>query len=227
MGASFFTSDTDAFLMVGSNNFAALISNDPEKYGLTADDVSAFNVVNDAWQAALRLAEPTGTRTKALVCAKNEARAAMCKMAALLTQRINGHPGLTDQDRTELGISVRKKPSPLGPPGTPTAFNAKLQTPGSLELTWKCDNPRGSTGTIYRISRRLTEDGPWVNIGQSGVKRFIDTTLPPGTVGLMYEIQATRSTCAGSPARFAVNFGVSGAFPISRIGGDPRMQQAA
>jgi len=50
----------------------------------------------------------------------------------------------------------------------------------------------------------------FVYIGASGVKQFIDTSLPPGPTRVTYQITAIRSTRASHPAQFTINFGVAG-----------------
>jgi hypothetical protein len=47
-------------------------------------------------------------------------------------------------------------------------------------------------------------------VGASGVKSFVDDTLPSGASPVTYQITAVRSTARGNPAQFVVNFGVGG-----------------
>ena len=101
-------------------------------------------------------------------------------------------------------------PSPVGPPGTPTGFKVELNQDGSLKLSFKCANPRGSTSTIYQISRRTNPGGEFEFIGSSGPRYFVDAKLPAGTTSVTYQVVAVRSTAMGSPAQFNVNFGVGG-----------------
>ena len=99
--------------------------------------------------------------------------------------------------------------SPIGAPGTPTRFTVKLDAIGAVTLTWKCKNPRGSTGTTYYIWRQI-DNGPFVYMGICGTKRYVDETFPRGTASVTYRIQAMRSKTKGPPALFPVNFGTSG-----------------
>ena len=101
-------------------------------------------------------------------------------------------------------------PSPLPAPGKPTDFSITLDALGALSLKWKCANPKGSSGTMYQIWRRIGPDGEFTHVGGSGTKRFVDETLPAGSTRVTYQIQAVRSTAVGPLARFDVNFGVMG-----------------
>ncbi|MEA2711480.1 MAG: hypothetical protein QOF78_4081 [Phycisphaerales bacterium] len=103
-------------------------------------------------------------------------------------------------------------PSPVGPPGTPTAFKVMLNPDGSLELTWKCSNPTGAGGTIYQVSRKVGTGagGNFEIIGGSGQRKFVDATVPAAVASVTYRIRANRSTVMGTANDFTVNFGVGG-----------------
>jgi hypothetical protein len=66
---------------------------------------------------------------------------------------------------------------------------------------------RGAVGTTYHVWRRIGPSGPFTCLGATGVKKFVDETLPQGLAQVTYQIQAVRSTKAGPWARFDVNFG--------------------
>lgn len=121
------------------------------------------------------------------------------------------------------------------PPGTPRSLRADLLPAGGLRLTWKCDNPRGTQGTLYEIRRSdapsigaASGDGgdydaaggggdarggsaahPLVYLDTVGEKRFIDPRPPATRGGVIYQITALRSTRRGKPARFGVNIGAN------------------
>ena len=103
-------------------------------------------------------------------------------------------------------------PSTLPPPGTPADFTVALLQDGALKLGWKCNNPTGTTGTMYEVLRRAgsSMSGPFNFIGQVGVKSIIDSTLPAGASPCTYRVTAVRSTQRGAPAQFTVTFGVGG-----------------
>jgi hypothetical protein len=124
-------------------------------------------------------------------------------------------------------IPVPATPTPVPPPGMPTAFGAILKPNGALELRWKCANPPGSTGTFYQVGRRVGATGEFKIIGGSGNKKFIDDTVPAGVAGVTYEIVAIRSTSIGTADRFTVSFGVGGAGEatalVAQAGGAPKL----
>jgi hypothetical protein len=107
-------------------------------------------------------------------------------------------------------------PSPVPAPGTPTDFTVNLMQDGTLELKWKCPNPSGAGGTIYQLQRRAGAATEWTFAGATGSRRFVDASLPAGAAPVTYMITAVRSTAAGNPAQFTVNFGAGGVASIER-----------
>jgi hypothetical protein len=103
-------------------------------------------------------------------------------------------------------------PGSTPPPGTPFDFTVRLLQNGALELKWKCNNPSGTSGTIYEVSRRLggSTSGPFEYVGPTGVKTIIDDTVPSNSGPITYKITAIRSTQRGNPAQFTVTFGMGG-----------------
>jgi hypothetical protein len=104
-------------------------------------------------------------------------------------------------------LSPPKENAPIPAPGTPYRFQVDLWPNGGLKLKWKCDNPGRGERTMYQVYRRIGERGQLVYLGSSGKKHFIDQTVPRGAAGVVYSIQATRSTKVGLAAQFNVHFG--------------------
>ena len=104
-------------------------------------------------------------------------------------------------------IPPPSKPAPVAPPGQPSNFAFHIDGDGSLKLTWKCKNPRNSSGTTYKIERQIGLAGDFVYVGQAGTKRYTDSTVPIGTSNITYRITAMRSTALGPCADFNVTFG--------------------
>lgn len=103
-------------------------------------------------------------------------------------------------------------PSPVPPPGMPEAFKVTLTPDGWLELAWKCQNPAGAAGTVYQVARKIgaAAAAEFAILGSSGIKKFIDNTVPAGAAQVTYRVQAIRSTQVGVANNVTVNFGVGG-----------------
>jgi len=115
MDRSFFYG-TDAETASGSANFSSLIQGTPTAFGLVAAQGTAYEVVNMAYQVAYDAAITPATRTKGAVAAKNDAKKALRVMASDLSKIIDGTPTVTDQQKIDLGLAIRKTPSPVPVP---------------------------------------------------------------------------------------------------------------
>jgi hypothetical protein len=193
-------------LLSGSRNFAEKISLDWAAYGISEAMAMEYVALDAQWQAAYMLACNPASRTSGRVISKNSFRERVTAMASSLGQIICGNPNVSSAQRIALGLSVRDQPSPLPPPGTPTRLTTRLGGDGSLILSWKCDNPKGSRGTLYEIWRQLN-GGAFEFLQVVGVKRYRDHSLPVGASGIAYKIRATRSTKTGPWTRFNVSIG--------------------
>ncbi|MBK8267891.1 MAG: hypothetical protein IPK83_06130 [Planctomycetes bacterium] len=110
-------------------------------------------------------------------------------------------------------------PTPAPPPAQPTNLNVSLDpTEGYLMLSWKAENPVGTSGTSYIIKRKLPTESVFSFIGVSGTKKFVDESLVAGPDSVQYTVQGTRANQVGpvSPI-FTISFGRSpdGGFSMS------------
>lgn len=107
---------TDADLLIWSRNFLAGVSADPGAVGLTPAQVAAYVPVHEAYAAAYTAAKNPITRTAGAVAAKNQKRAALQAAARGLVKFIEGTPGVTIEQKIDLGLTVRKHPTRIGRP---------------------------------------------------------------------------------------------------------------
>lgn len=104
-------------------------------------------------------------------------------------------------------LPVPANPRAVGALGKPDHFKLQVDQSGALTLTWKNRNPESATGVVYQIRRRLGSNGAFEYLGTAGEKKYIDTTVPPGTAQVQYQVQAMRSTSVGPLATFNVFLG--------------------
>jgi hypothetical protein len=132
----------------------------------------------------------------------------LSKMGSVAVQQIRAAGDVGGSEvYTRAHVPRRKRHSRAPEPGTPTEFVYELLASGWIRAKWKCANPRGTQGTLYRIEREIGHGGTFEPVGTVGVKKFIDRSIPPGTAQVVYRITALRSTGPGQPACFIVNFG--------------------
>jgi hypothetical protein len=108
-------------LLVWSANFAQHIQPDPLALGLTSAQCAAYQAKHDAFAALYREANEPRTRTHPVITAKDESREALLAEARLLGRIIRAHPGVTAQQRINLGLSA--------PPGKGTAIAPPEKAP--------------------------------------------------------------------------------------------------
>ena len=185
---------------------------------LAADDIG---ITSGEGEALLAAATAAREAYNASIVARDASKAAtqtfyndtsdMATMGAGLLAKIKAFAEATQDPSVYAAAQIPPPaaPTPVAAPGTPMDFSVLLMQSGAIELRWKCNNPVGTQGTIYECRRKIG-GGAFTFIGASGVRSFIDDTLPSGSVGVTYEITATRSTKRGLPAQFNVNFGVGG-----------------
>jgi hypothetical protein len=184
-------------------NVAEAIGSTPEEIAavqdITADAREAY-----AQQQAAQAAAQAATIRLRNALAKMQTLGSAVIVRARVKAQTSGDPAVYSMAR----IPVPEKGSPLAEPGTPSGFKVQLQQDGTLELGWTCENPAGSSGTIYEIFR--SDAGPggrFAYIGNTGAKKFTDARIPAGASQVTYKLQAVRSTKVGACAFFNVNFG--------------------
>jgi hypothetical protein len=102
-----------------SRNFTALISAEPERYGLDESQAAGHQALHDAFIEAYRIGTDPNTRTTTAVGIKNAARAKVVQSTRELVRVIQSARTTTNDMRTSLGITVRDvEPTPVPAPDT-------------------------------------------------------------------------------------------------------------
>jgi hypothetical protein len=198
--------------------------------GTTPAAVTDLATKTAAARAAYNAQQAAQNAAKAATNDYDIAARAMTLAVADILKQIKTQASLSGPGVYSLAeIPAPAIPSPRPAPGKPTDFTATLEENGSLNLKWKCANPAGTSGTIYQIYRRTSPTGEFTYIGGSGSKAFEDATIPAGSSGVTYQIQAVRSTAVGLWAQFNVNFGVSsgGGVTMASVSETPPTRVAA
>jgi hypothetical protein len=148
------------------------------------------------------------------------AKAATANLKTAMDAMSNAGAAIIDQVRAKARsggdavynlaeIPVPATPATKAKPGTPTDFKAAVLGDGSLELTWKCNNPVGTAGTMYQVYRSAGGSTEFSIVGGCGQRKFVDNTIPAGATQLTYKVQGMRSTVQGDWATFNVFFGTN------------------
>lgn len=121
----------DADFDAWANNFATLLTAGPVAYG--EDAASALVVQNayDTWATAYALAINPATRTPSTVANKDAERVNLDAAVRPVAQRINARSSVTNLQRSDLGITIRKTTrTPVPAPTTAPVVTLRSQIPG-------------------------------------------------------------------------------------------------
>ena len=206
MAGSWYTLKTEAEIAAGAAHFATRVASDYASLGIPQAMATQFATLNAAYQAT-RAAITPATKCRSLVVARDDARRVMLTQASILGRLIGAQPTVSDQTKGDLGLNVRAAPQATASPGTPFRFESTISINGVVTTKWKCENPKGTQGTLYQVYRRIGETGEYAYLGGVGEKKFVDAAIPAGTASVTYQVQAVRSTAAGEWALHTVQLG--------------------
>lgn len=100
-------------------NFSTLLTAAPTTYGLVAGDATTVAAQYTAWHTAYLAATDPTTRTSVTVAAMNAARATAEAIVRPYAVSISLNAGVSNSDKTAIGVTVAKTiPTPVPPPTT-------------------------------------------------------------------------------------------------------------
>ena len=178
----------DAKLLAWSASFSGHLTATPGDYGITPAQATTYQALNAAFATALTAWQNPVTRTPVTRTAKDTARANLLAGAKYLVNTINSNPAATDVMRNQLGIPVRKKPTPIpAPDQSPlidvTSVNGRTVTLKLHNDTAKRGKPAGVTSaSVFTFvgSAAPTDPAAWTFQGMISKTKF-DITFPDST----------------------------------------------
>lgn len=117
----------DADLINWGRNYTDLLTADPARYGLQAADALTLHNLFDDFDAAYALAIDPNTRTKVNVALKDGHKADFLSLARAYAAIIRANRGVTDEDKTALGLNIPDPtPTPVPVPTTVPVMSIPL-----------------------------------------------------------------------------------------------------
>jgi hypothetical protein len=107
---------SDAELLEFITQFSTKISATPTAYGLTAGDATQLATAKTTYATAYAAATDPATRGQSTIFAKDTARAALVALTRVLARQIQGTRTVTNQQRLDLGLTVRAVSQPIPAP---------------------------------------------------------------------------------------------------------------
>lgn len=196
---------------------ADLWQQDPASIGLAPAQAAQFAALAADLAAASAAAEQAREASKNATTALNFALAAARAMGGACVGSIKAYA----EAAQDSSVYTRAHVWPVAPQGTlppptpPTSFTSRINSDGSLTITWMARQPVGVTDVVYLVRRRLggaEGEREWTLVGTEGAnKTFTDTTIPIGTSMVEYLITPKRGEATGACGPiFAVRFGSAG-----------------
>lgn len=161
--------------------------------GTTLTDLMAF-ITN--FDVALQDHLFTQSEAKAKTAAKKAASNAMTEFIRQVVRAINGHPGVSDALKIELGIKHPPEPMPEQPE-PPIDLVAKLDGFGTVRLSWKRGANR--SGTTFWVESRDYDSAEWTFVSSTLATRFQVVGLEPGRA-TAYRVVARRANQTSVPS---------------------------
>lgn len=182
--------------------------------GLSTSQTQAYKTAATGAQALYATQVAAQEAAKSATIKQQVATASVRTMTADLIRSIIAFADQQADPAAVYALGQIAPPSPatpIAPPGTPSDFVCTLMPTGELELSWKCPNPEGATGTVYEVKRRIGSGGV-TYVGVTGERKFTDDTVPSSAAvpGVTYFITGVRSTARGVTSQFLVSFGIGG-----------------
>lgn len=194
-------------------NHWPLSQSSPEKYGLTAAQVTAIKNATTAARTAFNTAKAARQTAKNATTSQDEAVGSMNRVGR---DGVNIIKAFIENsgDASLWGAAGIEPPSPRGNAANPTAptnLLAQIDSEGNRTVSWKASQTRGVDKVVYLV-RRSIDGGEFALLDTVGEKSFTDETLSSGTRTVAYTVQAKRGN-QRSPLSSSLNvrFGRGGA----------------
>jgi hypothetical protein len=147
-------SKKDAELLAFAKNFSAKINISPEQWGLTPQLAADFQVLLDRFATSYAAVAVPELRSKVLTAQKDADKAALLANARGLYRIVQGTPGVTDAQRIEIGVNVRKAAAPIPVPDEApgmsvlSVFGRTIRLSIHDQLVTRKGRPPGTAGAM-------------------------------------------------------------------------------
>lgn len=168
---------------------------DPAAIGLSPSQVAGLAALLDEAQDHQRQARALRIAAKSATARANTSASTVRERGGVLIKTIKAFAESTQDPevwaRAQIPPPLPRSTSPA--PDMPSHVSLQLQTAGAVQVRWKARRAAPHTGVSFVVYRRLDTESSYSLCGISGVREFIDDSIPPGTVCATYMVQAVRS----------------------------------
>lgn len=135
MASVTFVPSTDDKLLTWSTTFKTILSADFAAYSFTSAQAAQYAAAHDAFAAAVAVVAVPSTRSKISIAAKESKKRDLVFLARGFGGMIQRNPGLSDEMKLAIGVTVRKPPTPRPIPATKPKLTVDRVDGWTMELS--------------------------------------------------------------------------------------------
>lgn len=188
-------------LIPWAENFIAVANANLTTLGLVAADITGLTTKKNDYTTKLNNAIAKQAEAKAATEAKNLSKSALVSQIRLLARQIQARPGVPDNLKEQLGLTVSDpNPSPTNP-NPPTQLTGKIGTGGLGNIKWNRNN--NPYGTTFIVEWSKNSENGWQIIGTT-TKTTYEVNLIEPSGRNYYRIKAQRGGNTSEPSNVIV-----------------------
>ena len=160
----------DSALATFAPNFSTIVSAAPLTYNITAPQAALLATASGGFVTAYNACRADGMKSKSLTTAKDAAKATLFGLLRPMYAAIAALTSVTDTQKVNLGITIRRPPSPQPAPGLAPIVSVVSVTGKTVRLRF------GDASNPHRV-------GKPVGVSSATILSFLGAT-PPASMGL-------------------------------------------
>jgi len=164
----------DSLLAVYAPNFSGIITASPTTYNVTTAQAAALATATDNFVDAYNAARAEGTRSKSLTATKTSMKIALLSLLRPMYGAIQASATVTNTQKVNLGITIRRAPTPVPAPSTEPVVTVVSVTGRTVKLRLRdAANP-------HRVGRP-------VGVASATILSYVGATPPAGIGAWRFE----------------------------------------
>lgn len=194
----------DALYLSWGQNFANVASNNGPALHLTSAEITALNLVFDAFAGAYASSEAQKAVTKGLVAQKTATRKTSETAIRNIARKVLADATISPSLKGELGLNPN--PTPGGIVSPPVDLTATGYANGTNALKWK--RAGNVQGTIFMVEAKIGTATSFSFVAAVTAAKFNHMGQTPGEQ-IVYRVSAKRGGVQSGPSNEAIVYSLS------------------
>jgi hypothetical protein len=179
---------TKAEFDVWFTNFAAVCTTNAATLKLDPAELATITAAKTGYHNALLAQEAARDAARGATFTCDEQWGSSLELLSTLNQQFQADPDVSGELLNELGLNVRRSPSPV-PVTPPSNVAAWGDSTGTNTVEWTSNG--NTTGTLYIVQAAYDGTEEWTTIDQTSVVRYEHVGQTPGRF-VRYRVYAQR-----------------------------------